>query len=155
MSDIVKKAIEIANDCAKNLDLEIVDVEWVKENNIRILRIIADSPHGLTIDQSTALNEAISSKLDEENFIEGEYYLEVSSPGLERELKNDQDIKKAINEYIYIKLYQKFEGRKEFEGYLRDFDGEFVTIEIMEKGRNKTFKLAKNMISMIRLAVKF
>lgn len=155
MSYIVNKAKEIANKCAEKLGLEIVDVEWVKEHNIRILRIIADHPDGLTIDHSTALNEEISAKLDEEDFIEGEYYLEVSSPGLERELRNDDEIFKAINEYIYIKCYQKVDGVKEFEGYLRNFDGETVTIEINDKGRKKEIRIAKKIISLIRLAIKF
>jgi ribosome maturation factor RimP len=155
MSYIVNKAKEIANKCAEKLGLEIVDVEWVKEHNIRILRIIADHPDGLTIDHSTALNEEISAKLDEEDFIDGEYYLEVSSPGLERELRNDDEIFKAINEYIYIKCYQKVDGVKEFEGYLRNFDGETVTIEINDKGRKKEIRIAKKIISLIRLAIKF
>lgn len=155
MSEIVRRAKAIALECAEKLDLEIVEVEWVKENNNRILRIIANHEHGLTLDHSTALNEAISERLDQEDFIQGEYFLEVSSPGVERKLKSNQEIIKAIDEYIYIKTYQKVAGHKEFTGYLRDYDGEIVTIEVMEKGRKKVYQIEKRLISLIRLAIKF
>jgi ribosome maturation factor RimP len=155
MSDIVNRVRVIAQNCSKDLGIEIVDVEWVKEGRDFILRILADTEIGLSIEDSVALNEAISNALDVDDFIEEEYMLEVSSPGLERPIKNDEEIKKAIGEYIYIKTYAAIDGIKEFYGYLRAFDGEEVFIEVNVKGRNKDFKIEKSKISNIRFAVKF
>src|SRR5690554_2738730 len=122
MSKIVNRTKEIAIELAKELGLEIIDVEWIKEHEDFILRIICDNPKtGLSIDDSVALNEKLSKKLDEEDFIDKSYMLEVSSPGLERELRNDEEINMAIDKYVCIKLYAKLEGEKEFTGYLRDF----------------------------------
>ena len=93
----IEKTLKIANELASSLGLTIEDVEWVKEAGEFILRIIADSKEGLTIDQATELNNLISDRLDVENYIEEEYMLEVSSPGIERVLKNDEDIINSIN----------------------------------------------------------
>ena len=92
----IEKTLKIANELASSLGLTIEDVEWVKEAGEFILRIIADSKEGLTIDQATELNNLISDRLDVENYIEEEYMLEVSSPGIERVLKNDEDIINSI-----------------------------------------------------------
>ena len=155
MSEIVNHVRPIIEKCAEELNIEIVDIEWVKENGVRILRILADTEHGLTVDDSVALNEAVSAALDDDSKLQDEYMLEVSSPGLERPIKNDKAITNAIGEYIYIKTYEKIEAQKEFEGYLKMFDGSFLEIEVNLKGRLKTFKIDKNKISNIRYAVKF
>ena len=155
MSKIVDRAREIAEECAITLNLEIVDVEWVKEHSNNILRISADKESGLTIDDSVSLNEAISERLDEEDFIEEEYMLEVSSPGLERPLKNENDITKAIGKYINLKTYSAIDGIKEFEGYLIDFNAGILTVEVNVKGHKKAYTIERSKISKIRLAIKF
>ena len=98
----VTKVTKIANEKAKLLNLSIEEVEWVNESNTYIMRIIADSKEGLDIDQATDLNTLISDELDKYDFIEEEYMLEVSSPGIERKLKNEEDYLNNINEYIHI-----------------------------------------------------
>ena len=105
---IIEKANEIATEEASKLNLEIVDVDYVKENGIKILRVIARGEDGLTIDESSLLNSAISERIDaipEREFITEEYYLEVSSEGLEKELRKDEDIFASIGKYICIKTY--------------------------------------------------
>ena len=97
MNKIINQVKFLANEKAKELNLEIIDVEWVNEYGTNILRITADSPTTLTIDEATSLNEAISEGLDLLDLIEDEYMLEVSSPGIERELKTDEDIVNNIN----------------------------------------------------------
>ena len=79
---------------------------------MRIIRVIADKETGLTLEDSVALNEALSDKLDELDPIEGQYYLEVSSPGIERELTTDKDIYRAIGKKVYIKTYEKIDKEK-------------------------------------------
>ena len=115
MNSIIAKVKKIALEKATALNLELIDVEWVNEFGTFILRIIADTEIGLTIDESAALNEAISEALDEFDFIEEEYMLEVSSPGIERELKNDEDIQKNIDKYVHIDFLNHFEGRGIYE----------------------------------------
>lgn len=152
---IISKSTELANKCASELGLEIVSVEYVFENGVKILRIIATSDEGLTIDQASLLNEAISLKLDEEDFIDEEYYLEVSSEGIEKELRNDKDITDAVGKYVNARFYEKVENFKEVEGDLISFIDNNLTIKCNIKGRIKTITVKKEQISKIRLAVKF
>lgn len=152
---IVNKASNIAESCANSLSLKIISVEYVFENGIKILRIIAEGKDGLSIDEATSLNEAISSKLDEEDFIDEEYYLEVSSEGLEKTLKNDEDIAKAVGKYIFVKLYEKVNGLKEIYGDLINFENDVLVMEYMAKNIKKKIEIKKNQICKIRLAVKF
>ena len=155
VEEIVSKATVIAERCAEKLGLQILDVEYVKEHGIKILRIIADSKEGLTIDESTDLNYAISEELDKDDFIEEEYYLEVSSPGLERPLKTDSDILEAVGEYINIKGYEKIENQKDLNGDLLDYQEGVLTLKVNIKGIEKVIKVERKKISKLRLAVKF
>lgn len=155
---IIEKAREIALEEASKLNLEIIDVDYVKEKGIKILRIIAEGKEGLTIDESALLNNAISERIDmipERDFIEEEYYLEVSSEGLEKELRKDEDIFASIGKYICIKTYEKVDGLKEIYGDLVDYKDGIVTINYLVKTQRKTVSIQKEKISKIRLAVKF
>lgn len=155
---IIEKASVIAYEEAAKLDLEIIDVDYVKENGIKILRIIAEGKEGLTIDESAALNNAISERIDlipEKEFITEEYYLEVSSEGLEKELKKDEDIFASIGKYICIKTYEKIDGIKEIYGDLVDYKDGVLTISYLVKVQRKQINIQKEKISKIRLAVKF
>lgn len=151
----VSKAEVLANNCASKLNLEIVDVDYVKEHGMNILRILATDSEGLTLEQATDLNNAISDALDVEDFIDDEYYLEVSSPGIERELKKDADIKNAVGQYICIKTYEKILDQKEWNGDLLSYEEDIIKMQINIKGRKKIIEVPKSKISKIRLAIKF
>ena len=140
--------------CAKH-NLELEEVQWVKEYNTFFLRIIIDKEGGITVDDATVVSEELSPLLDKEDFIKEEYMLEVSSPGIEKELKTDKDISSSIGEYVHISLYAKVDGIKEIEGYLKSFENDQLVIEANIKGRNKSFTFNKKEISKIRLAIKF
>ena len=155
MNEIELRSEKLARACAEKLDLEIVEVEYVKERGIKILRIIADSSEGLDVDKATALNQMISEALDVEDYINEEYYLEVSSPGLERELKKESDITNAIGKYICIRTYEKVENLKEIYGDLESYDGNTFVLNCLIKGRKKTIVVEKNKVSKVRMAVKF
>ena len=152
---IEKRGLDIANSCAKKLGYEIISVEYVFENGIKILRVIGNGPNGFSIDDATALNEEISAMLDIEDFIDEEYYLEVSSEGIEKELRNDYDIKNAVGDYIFAKFYEKIDNVKEVYGDLESFDGETLEIKYNQKGRIKHLTVKKEQICKIRLAIKF
>lgn len=155
MKEIEKRSLEIANNCAKELNLEIIEVEYVKEFGSMVLRVIADSEGGLDINQATALNEAIGEVLDKEDFIDEEYSLEVSSPGLERELKADADYIKYIGSYICIYTKEKVLNKNEVYGDLLDYSDGTFKLKVNLKGRMKEIEIKKEIIEKVRLAVKF
>ena len=161
MSDkYVSRALALAESCALKLNLEIIEVEWVKEANVYILRIIADSENGLSIDEATDLNNLISEALDKEDFISEDYMLEVSSPGIERVLKTEEDIIKSLNDYVHIDFINDFEIMKNV--YLKDIEGTLISYEddvfvlsVNLKGRIKNISIEKNNVLLIRKAIKF
>lgn len=161
MNDIEKRSLEIAKDCLeqlikeKNYNLYINYVEYVLESGVKILRVIVDSSEDISIDMVSELNELISKRLDKEDFINEEYYLEVSSAGIEKELRNDDAIKKAIGSYICLKTYEKIGNQKEFYGYLVSFDGNIIGLDYLNKNVKKHLDIEKEKISKIRLAIKF
>lgn len=152
---IVEKSLVLSQRCAETLGLKIISVDYVFESGIKILRVIAEGENGLDLDEASKLNELISNELDVEDFIDEEYYLEVSSEGIEKELRSDDDIAKSVGKYVFISTYEKINGLKEFYGDLLSFDGETITLSYMAKNIKKNVEIQKNKISKIRLAVKF
>lgn len=134
------------------LNFTFVDTEFVKEGPNRFLRLYIDKPEGITLDDCQKVSEKLSVILDEVDPIEENYFLEVSSPGIDRPLKTDDDFKKALNEDVEINLYKAVNGIKRYEGKLIDYDDESFTIQGDKIGE---IKLDKNVVSKINLAVKF
>ena len=158
--DYVKKALDIALPLASNLNLKIEKVEWVKESDVYVLRFIASNEdESLDIDEATALNEAISEKLDEYDFIEEEYMLEVSSLGAERELENGEDIIKNIGKYIHIDFNKAMQVEKylfkDIEGILDEVKDNKLVLSINLKGKIKKVEIEKENMKLIRKAIKF
>ena len=106
---------------------------------------------GINIDDCVLISRALEEKLDAEDFISDAYILEVSSPGLGRPLKKEKDFKRSIGKAVECKLYKAIDKQKEFEGVLKDFTEDTVTIEIDEKD----LVLDRKDIAMIRLAIEF
>ena len=152
---IEKRSLDLANRCASKLGYEIISVEYVFENGIKILRVIGNGENGFSIDDAAKLNEEISAELDKEDYIDEEYYLEVSSEGVEKELRNDKDITNAVGSYIFAKFYEKIDHVKEVYGDLESFDGNTLQIKYNVKGRIKHLTVKKEQICKIRLAIKF
>ena len=141
----------ISNDVAESLGYELVDVEYIKELGSYFLRIYIDKIGGVTLDDCQNMSEELSAKLDEKDPISGEYYLEVSSPGLDRPLKTDKDLERNLNKDVELKLYQPFKNRKSYEGELKAFSKEEITLEENEE----LIKIPREYISIIKLAIKF
>ena len=102
----------LAEPVAESLGLWIWDVEFVKEGARRVLRITVDSEEGVGIEDCERLHRAIDPILDEADPIEEQYYLEVSSPGLERELKNEDHIYACEGWDVEVRLYAPLNGSK-------------------------------------------
>ena len=131
---------------------ELVDVEYVREGSNWFLRVYIDKDGGITVDDCELISRALSDLLDVEDYIPDAYILEVSSPGLGRQLKKDKDFKRSIGEVIELKLYKAVNKQKEFEGVLVSFDENSLTIEL-EDGNQESFQ--RTDIAMVRLALDF
>ncbi len=131
---------------------ELVDVEYVKEGSNWYLRAYIDKPGGITVNDCEVVSRRLSDILDEEDYIDDAYILEVSSPGLGRPLKKEKDYKRSLGKLIEIRTYRMIEKKKEFTGVLKEYDEKTVTIE-EEDGTIKTFD--KSEIALIRLAFDF
>ena len=131
---------------------ELVDVEYVKEGANWYLRAYIDKEGGITVDDCEAVSRRFSDILDEKDYIEDSYIFEVSSPGLGRPLKKEKDFQRSLGEDVEIRTYRPIEGQKEFEGVLKAFDKNTVTIAY-EDDAEQIFQRSE--IALIRLALDF
>ena len=145
-----QKTEEILLPIVEEYGFELVDVEYVKEGSNWYLR--ADKPGGIGVNDCEVVSRRLSDILDEKDYIEDSYILEVSSPGLGRPLKKEKDFKRSLGEEVEIRTYRMIDRKKEFTGILKDYDETTVTIE-MEDETEKTFE--KSEIALIRLAFDF
>ena len=155
MSNIVAKTEELVKPICEASQVDLVDVEYVKEGQNFFLRIYVDIPEGIDIDQCATIAEALSEKLDQHDYIEDEYMLEVSSPGAERPLKTKEAVADSIGAYINVRTYKAIDNQKEFEGHLTKFEDDVMTLEVLVKTRKKTVEIPYDMASKVRLAIKF
>ena len=128
------------------------DVEYVKEGGNWYLRAYIDKPDGIGVNDCEVVSRELSDILDEEDYIEGSYILEVSSPGLGRPLKKEKDYKRSIGREVEVRLYKAIDRQKEFTGTLSAYDDKTVTLT-MEDGSEAVFEKAD--IALIRLALDF
>ncbi|MCI8797793.1 MAG: ribosome maturation factor RimP [Dorea sp.] len=147
-----QKTEEILLPIIEEHGFELVDVEYVKEGSSWYLRAYIDKPGGITIDDCEAVSRKLSDQLDEKDYIEDAYILEVSSPGLGRPLKKEKDYKRSLGAEVEIRTYRMIEKQKEFIGILKGYDENTVTIEAGD-GTEKIFD--KSDIALIRLAFDF
>lgn len=149
--DIEAKTEQLLIPIAEKYNVEIYDIEFVKEGSEWYLRAFIDKEGGVTIDDCVDVNHALSDALDIDDFIPEAYMLEVSSPGLGRTLKKDKHLEKSIGMEVEIKTYKPIEKRKEFSGVLKAFNTDCITIE-----ENETELIFKRTdIATIKLALDF
>lgn len=158
MSEYLLKIKESASNIVDKHQKELIDVKVRKEFGTNIISIVIDDPEtfSLDIDEVASINAEI---LDEVNdLIPDGYYLEVTSLGIERELLTEKDIQKAINQFVYLKTYQKMENAynlKEISGYLREANAEEFKLEIFLNQRQRLVVIPRAAVAKIRLAVDF
>lgn len=146
------KTEEILIPIAEKNGLSIYDVEYVKEGSEWYLRAYIDKPEGVTIDDCENVSRELSAQLDQEDYIAEAYILEVSSPGLGRQLKKDRHFANSLNQEVEVKLFEALDGQKEFAGMLKSYDKDTITITENE-GKEITFERTK--IAVVRLAIDF
>ena len=149
--DIEAKTEALLMPILDEFGFELWDVEYIKEGSEYYLRAYIDKEGGITIDDCVDVSRKLSDKLDEDDFIDSEYILEVSSPGLGRTLKSDRDFTKSIGRDTDIKLYKPIDKVKEFEGILKAFDNDTLTFLI--DGNERVFN--KSEVASVKLHVEF
>ena len=150
MSKLIDTVTSLAAPVAANHGCELWDVEYVKEAGTWYLRVYIDCEGDVSIDQCEAVSRELDPILDEKDIIPGAYTFEVSSAGAERQLKRPSDFERFMGSLVEVKLYKVKDGRKEFVGNLRGYDGGNVTVEI-SGGNELTFE--KNEVANVRLRI--
>ncbi|WP_294157645.1 ribosome maturation factor RimP [uncultured Selenomonas sp.] len=146
---VEEQVFSIVEEILKDQDvIELVDVEYVRERDW-YLRVFIDKAGGIEIDDCQALSERLEKILDEKNLIADSYILEVSSPGLDRQLKKPRDFVREQGKAVDVTLYAPEDGKKEFTGVLEGFDEVAKTVTI----DGTAWPLAK--LSVIRLHIDF
>ena len=120
---------EMVENIIKDTVYEIVDVEYVKEGPFKYLRVYIDKPDGITIDDCSDISRALNKKLDDIDLIKEQYFLEVSSPGIERPFKKEVDFINNINEIVEVKFYKPLDGKKGITGILLEKNENDILIE--------------------------
>jgi ribosome maturation factor RimP len=150
--DYEKKTEELVLPLIAEHNFELVDVEYVKEAGNWYLRVYIDKEGGITVDDCEIVSRSLSDLLDGNDFIEDSYILEVSSPGLGRPLKKEKDFKRSLGKEVEIKLYKAVNRQKDFEGILKSYTEQTVTIEMDEE---ETITFDRSDIALIRLSFDF
>lgn len=126
---VAERVFALIKDTVEAQNVKLWDVRFVKEGASWYLRVIIDSENGISIDDCTNVHHAIDPILDEADPIDKSYYLEVCSPGLERELTRDEHFSAMTGQKIKLRLYKARDGVKEFSGVLMSGDKEKVVID--------------------------
>lgn len=143
---------EICEPLVEELKYELVDIEFVKEGPSYFLRVYLDKPGGINLDDCQKMSQLLSDILDEKDPIKVAYYLEVSSPGLDRPLKTDKDLKRNIGKDIEVKLYEALNGKKLIEGTLDNYNESSI---ILKTETNTIIEIPRELVAVIKLSVKF
>ena len=154
--EIRSRIEEMLSDYLAEKDLEIYQIQYKKEGPDWKLKLVLDKTENaedeyVNIEECEDVSRFLSDKLDEEDFIDRAYLLEVSSPGLDRELIKDSDFRRFAGRPVELKLYEAIDGNKKLEGTLIGKDGDIVKVE----ADGQTIELQAKKISKINLAVIF
>ena len=145
------KTEELLLPIAEENGVEIYDVEYVKEGSDWYLRAYIDKEGGIAVDDCEVISRILSDWLDQTDFIEDSYILEVSSPGLGRPLKKDKDFQRSIGKEIEVRTFRAIDKQKEFTGILKEFNKDSFTIVIEDN--EMTFQRSET--ALVRLAFDF
>lgn len=130
MASIEEKVEKLLKEKIESIGYDLYDVEYSKEGKNYFLRIFIDKEEGIDLEDCEKVNNEINDILDQADYIKDQYFLEVSSPGIERILKKDKHLEQNIGKEVNIKLFRKDEkGNKEYQGNLKTFNSENIELE--------------------------
>lgn len=148
MASIEERVESLIKEKIEKIGYELYDVEYSKEGKNYFLRIFIDSKNGIDLDDCEKVNNEIMEDLDNDNYIKEQYFLEVSSPGIERILRKEKHLEQNIGNEIAIKLFKKDEeGKKEYQGILKKYTEQDI---IIEDNENKQKQINRKNISQIK-----
>ena len=146
MAKIEERVEELIKDKIENIGYDLYDVEYAKEGPNYYLRIFIDKEEGIDLNDCEKVTNEINDVLEEADYLKEQYYLEVSSPGIERTLRKDKHLEKNKGNQVQIKLFKKDEkGNKSYIGELQEFDSETITIKAEEE-----IKIERKDIALIK-----
>lgn len=128
MANSAERVYELIKDAVAAEGVGLWDVRFLKEGASWYLRVFIDKPEGISIDDCTNVSHAIDPIIDEADPIDVSYYLEVCSPGIERELTRSRHYEESLGKQVRLKLYRAYDGKKEITGTLEDVTEENVTL---------------------------
>ena len=131
----VQRVEEIITPYAKELGLEIWDVRFAKEGSDWYLRVFIDKDGGVSIDDCVDLTHAVTKPLDEADPISQSYMLEVSSPGVERELTKDSHFEKYIGSPVMLRSIRPIDGVRDFNGKMVDYKDKKITLRLEDDSK--------------------
>lgn len=149
--EIIDRVRELVSEYLRQNDTELVEITYKREQQGMVLRLLVDTPAGITLDECEAINQYLSGLLDKESVIDGRYVLEVSSPGLDRPIKTDRDFERAMGRDITVTTYEPVDGKKGLEGNLLGMDKEHNAIVVEKDGIS--FVIPRDKIAMARLHI--
>lgn len=151
MANIEEKVEELVTKPINDLGYTIYDVTYTKEGKDNYLRIFIDNEKGISLDDCEKVNNAITDLLDEANYIKDQYFLEISSPGIERHIRKEKHLKESLEKEINVKLFRAIDKQKEITGILKSFDEKNIIIET----QSQEISIERKNISSMKLAYKW
>lgn len=127
--EIIDMVKELVATYLADHNIELVEMTYRREQEGMVLRLLVDTPEGITIRECEELNNYLSEALDKENVIAERHILEVSSPGLDRPMKTDKDFERAMSKVLEVSAYEPIDGKKQHEGKLVGMDRENIVLE--------------------------
>ena len=151
MANIEAMVEKLIENTIEELGYILYDVEYAKEGKDYFLRIYIDNINGITLDDCEKVNNSIIDILDEADYIKTQYFLEVSSSGVEKVLRKDKQLQNHIGELIQLKLFIGINGEKQLIGFLKNFDDKNIVIN-QEDNENieNLIEIPRKNISLIK-----
>ena len=144
MANIEEKVEKLLKSKIEDIGYELYDVEYAKEGKNYFLRIYIDKKDGIDLKDCEKVNDLINPILDEANYIKEGYFLEVSSPGIERILRKEKHLKDNLESEVLVKLFKKDEkNNKEYQGILKDFNNEYIVLQCEDEVKKKKKNIAQ------------
>ena len=146
MTKLEQRIEELFEKSINDLGYELYDVEYAKEGKDYYLRVFIDSEKGIDLEDCEKVSNSINDLLDEADYIKEQYFLEVSSPGIERILRKDKQFKDNIGNTVELKLFKKIENEKVLIGILEDVNNEYLMLNI----NNTTLEIERKDIALVK-----
>lgn len=146
MASIEERVENLIEKSINDLGYELYDVEYAKEGKDYYLRVFIDKPEGIDLNDCEKVNDGINDLLDQADYIKEQYFLEVSSPGIERTLRKDKHLEANIGVLIEVKLFRSIEKQKVLQGVLKEFNKDYLIIET----EDKNIEIERKDISVIK-----